>query len=616
MTAMPMNAAPGGAAAHPATAATVLDMFDAAVIARGEHTALRDRDARGQWHGTSWAAYADAVRETAAGLCTLGVEIGDRAGILSFNRKEWHFADLGILTAAAISVPIYQTSAGPQIAYVLGHSEAAVCFVDNEEQYAKIVEHREEIPGLRHVVIFDESPPSIDGFFLSLTQLRAMGAKALADDPELLPRRRRLVQPSDLATLVYTSGTTGPPKGTMITHANLMATMRSITSLLSFDSNDRFLSFLPLSHITERCVSHFGLLVSTGETWFARSITTVAEDLVDCRPTVFFAVPRVWEKFRDAIIEHASSVPGWRGPLARRYLELAPRRARELEHGVYMPFFTKSEWLALDRFVGTQLRARIGLDKARLLASGAAPIHPELLRWFLGIGLPIAEGYGQTEVSLATSLNPPGRVRLGSVGLPLPGISVRLADDGEILVKGDNVCAGYWRDPAATAALVDENGWLHSGDVGTIDPDGYLHITDRKKDIIITAHGKNVAPQTIETELALEPLIGHAVVIGDGRRYLTALVSLDTEAAAHWAEEHGRAFSLEALTEDPDIRDAIESAIAAVNDRHARVEQVRKWRLLPNEMGVATGELTPTLKVKRNVVNAKYRDVIEEMYAS
>jgi long-chain acyl-CoA synthetase len=392
--------------------------------------------------------------------------------------------------------------------------------------------------------------------------------------------------------------------------------MRSITSLLSFDSTDRFLSFLPLSHITERCVSHFGLLVSTGETWFARSITTVAEDLAECRPTVFFAVPRVWEKFRDAIIEHADVLPGWRGRLARRYLELAPRRAAEIERGVHMPFFEKSEWLALDRLVGTQLRARIGFGAARLLTSGAAPIHPDLLRWFLGIGLPIAEGYGQTEVSLATSLNPPGRARLGSVGLPLPGVSVCIADDGEILVKGENVCAGYWRDPAATAALIDDDHWLHSGDVGVIDTDGYLHITDRKKDIIITAHGKNIAPQTIETELVLDPLIGHAVVIGDGRRYLTALVSLDAEAAAHWADDHGRAFSLEALADDPDIRAAIEAAITATNERHARVEHIRKWRILPHEMSIAGGELTPTLKVRRNIVNTKYAELIEEMYAN
>jgi long-chain acyl-CoA synthetase len=607
---LPIRAA--GMAGRPTT---VLDLFDRAARLRGPYAALRSRDARGRWHATTWDDYATAVRQVAAALYALGIAPLERVGILATNRREWHEADLGVLAAGCVSVPVYPTSAGQQVAYVLGHSGARLCFVDSEEQYAKIVEHRDELPDLQHVVMFDATTPTTDGFLLSFASLRATGREALGRDRAAIDERRSAVAPDDLATLVYTSGTTGPPKGTMITHANLMATMRSVTQVLSFDEHDRFLSFLPLSHITERCVSHFGLLLAGGETWFARSITTVAEDMHECRPTIFFAVPRVWEKARDALLTRAEEEPGWRGRLLRQYFALAPRRAHELETGRPMPFAWKATWLALDRTVGRQVRRGLGLDQARHLASGAAPIHPDLLRWFLGIGLPIAEGYGQTEVSLATSTNLPGRTRIGTVGPPLPGINVRIADDGEILVRGENVCAGYWRDPAATRELIDDDGWLHSGDVGHVDEHGYLRITDRKKDLFVTAHGKNIAPQVLETELELHPLIGHAVAVGDGRRYVTALVALDAEAAAHWAGEHGKDFSLEALAADPDLRAEIERAVEAVNANHARVENIRKWRVLPNELTIAGGELTPTLKVKRKFVHEKYAELIDEMYA-
>ena len=370
---------------------------------------------------------------------------------------------------------------------------------------------------------------------MSFEELRALGAAALDRDPDLVARACDAVTPADVATIVYTSGTTGPPKGAVLTHANVMATLRSVTEIVALSPDDRFLSFLPLSHITERSVSHFGLIASGGETWFARSISTVAEDLPDCRPTIFFAVPRVWEKIREGVEARVAGMSGVRGRAARTYLSLAFARARELETKQYMPFHTKVMWLALDATVGAQLRAHLGLDRARITVSGAAPIHPDLIRWFNGIGVQLAEGYGQTEVALATTLNPPGAARVGTVGPPLPGVSVRLADDGEILIKGDNVCRGYWHDEQATRLLIDEDGWLRSGDLGAFDDRGYLRITGRKKDLIITAHGKNISPQNIETDLAAQPLIGQAVVIGDGRRYLTALVALDETTTESWA---------------------------------------------------------------------------------
>jgi long-chain acyl-CoA synthetase len=368
-------------------------------------------------------------------------------------------------------------------------------------------------------------------------------------------------------------------------------------------------------------VSHFGLLAAGGETWFARSISTVAEDLPDCRPTIFFAVPRVWEKIRESIEVHVAALNGVRGILARRYLALAGARSREMEaRGLgrqeHMPFVSKLQWVLLDTTVGAQLRRALGLDHARILVSGAAPIHPSLLRWFHGIGLPIAEGYGQTEVVLATTLNPPDAIRIGTVGPPLPGVSVRVADDGEILVKGANVCRGYWRNDEATRELIGSDGWLRSGDLGAFDDRGYLKITGRKKDLIITAHGKNISPQNLETALALHPLIGQAVVIGDGRRYLTALLALDGTETEAWARAHDKgALSLETLSHDADLRADLNAAVKSANDAHAHVEHIRNWRVLPRELTVAGGELTPTLKVKRAVVSERYAELITDMYA-
>ena len=597
-------------------AATILDILAERVSDGTARVALRARDAGNVWRATTWARYGRAIAEVAAGLGTLGVGAGDRVGILSWNRPEWQEADLGILSVRGVSVPVYPTSAAEQVAYVLEHSGAKVCFVEDSEQLARVLENRDRLSGLAHIVVFDDGLPLDDPMLLSFEELRAIGAQQLDGDPGLVDRIRATVVPDDVATLVYTSGTTGPPKGAVLTHANIMATLRSVTMLVSLSPADRFLSFLPLSHITERSVSHFGLIASGGETWFARSISTVADDLPDCRPTIFFAVPRVWEKIREGIEGRVARLGGFAGFAARRYLSLAMARASELERERYMPFLQKVEWLALDAAVGTPMRVELGLDRARLLVSGAAPIHPDLLRWFQGIGLPIAEGYGQTEVALATTMNPPDAIRTGTVGPPLPGVSIRLADDGEVLVRGGNICQGYWHNEAGTRELIDEGGWLHSGDLGTFDDHGYLTITGRKKDLIITAHGKNISPQNIEMDLASNPVIGQAVVIGDGRRYLTALLALDDAGAEQWAREHNKdAVGLEALAGDPDLQAFLTQAVDEVNARHSHVENIRKWRVLPRSLTVAGGELTPTLKVRRAAVNERYADLIADMYA-
>lgn len=593
-------------------AATIVDLFREAARARPAADALRFNDGTA-WQTIPWRDYERAVAEAAVGLRAWGLGAGDRIAILSSNRPDWHIADMAAMSAGLVSTPVYATSSSSQIAYVLANAGARMCFVDDGQQLAKVLLRRADLPQLERVIVLGELEGADDGFVQRLADLRHDGAAGLATDPASYDALVDAVQPTDLATIVYTSGTTGPPKGAMISHANVMATLRSLMSLIDLRPSDRFLSFLPLSHITERSVSHFGQIASGGTTWFARSLGTVPEDLRACRPTIFFAVPRVWEKLHDAIVEKAAHGHPPLAPVLRRYLALATARGdgrrpwgTTADHSLYR---------VLHHTIGVLLRRRLGLDAGRLLASGAAPVHPDLLRWFHGIGLPIAEGYGQTEVTLCTSLNPIDDIRIGTVGRPIPGVEVSIADDGEILVRGPNVCVGYWRNEIATAELIDPEGWLHSGDLGAVEPGGYLRISGRKKDLIINSYGKNISPSEIELALRHEPLISQAVVIGDGRPFLTALLTLDADAAGEWAAREDRSLTVEALVDDEGLLAAVGHAVDRVNATTSHVEGIRRWRLLPRDLTVASGELTATLKVRREVVAAEFADLIEEMYA-
>jgi long-chain acyl-CoA synthetase len=594
---------------------TIVDVF------RDNARLLADRPALrhwvdGAWAAVTWGEYDETVRRVTAGLAELGVERGDRVGVLSANRVEWHEADLGILTGAGVTVPVYATSASSQVAYMLGHADAKVVFVENAQQLSKVLLRRHELPDLEHIVLFD-TEDGLDGdVVLSWTELLVLGDQRLAREPSLPDDRARTIVPSDLATLVYTSGTTGPPKGTMITHGNVMSTVRSITGVIDITPEDRFISFLPLSHIAERVVSDFGQIVAGGETWFSRSLATIREDMPACRPTIFFAVPRVWEKLRDGIVDAVRQEHGPARAVAGEYLELAQRAANAAKSGERLQVRERALLAALDATVGRAIRRKLGLDKARILVSGAAPIHPDLLRFFAAIGMDIAEVYGQTEDCGPTSLNPPRRIRIGTVGPPIPGVEVRIAeDDGEILVRGGNVCAGYFKDPRATEALIDAEGWMHSGDLGSFDAEGYLVITGRKKDLIINSAGKNISPGEIETRLRFEPLISQAVVVGDGRPYLTALLTLDGEVLAKWTAERGLLGSMEDVAHDPDLLDAVQRSVERVNEQHSRIEGIKRWALLPHELTVDRGELTPTMKVKRQVVIERYADLVEQLYA-
>ena len=593
---------------------TIVAAFRNTVRRYPDRPALR-RHVGSSWESLTWADYGRGVAEVTAGLAELGIESGQQVGIFSNNRVEWHLADFGTLANDSVSVPLYQTSSPEQVAYILGHAEARACFVENHELAVKVLKVRDQLPKLDHLVVFDDDERLDDPFVVGFEQLRALGAARLRTEPGAFDARADTVAPEQLATLVYTSGTTGRPKGAMISHANVMWTIRSAAAVVHVREGERFLSFLPLSHIAERMISDFLAVTIGGETWFARSLATVAEDLRDCHPTAFFAVPRVWEKFQEVALAKLGEQHGLQKLVVDQYVGLGEHVIGAHETVQRAPVWEKLPYEALDAVVGAKFRKEFGLDQAHILVTAAAPIHPQLIRWFHAIGLPVLELYGQTEVCGPTTCSPPEANRIGTVGPPIPGVRVQIADDGEILVKGGNVCTGYFRDPARTAELIDADGWMHSGDVGVLDEDGYLRITGRKKDLIITAAGQNIAPQEIETDLRYQELISEAIVIGEGRRYLTALLTLDGDALSAWAQAHGKVANYEALVDDPDLRGEIDRVVDEVNRKWSRVENVRKYRILAHEFTIAGGEMTPTLKVKRNVVNDKYADLIEEMYA-
>jgi long-chain acyl-CoA synthetase len=597
------------------TDSTVVRRFRARVETQPERPALRHH-ADGTWRPLNWGEYGTAVDETAAGLLAFGIAHGDRVGLFAGNRPEWHIADLAILSVGGVTVPVYPTSSASQAAYVLADSGARVCFVDNAEQLAKVLLHYSDLPALERVIGLVPFPGlDRDTVIIDLDRLRRDGRALLADTPDAVGKRADAVGPEDLATFVYTSGTTGPPKGTVLTHGNLEWTISAVESMVGLSPDDRLLSYLPLSHIAERIVSHVGQIVSGGETWFAQSLATVPDDLKASRPTIFFAVPRVWQKFHDAILDQIAAKPRPVRALIEKYMALGHAVVAESEGGAAVSPRDRRVYDALDRTIGASLRHKVGLDKARMVVSSAAPIHPDLVRWFHALGLPIAEVWGQTEDCGPATVNPPDAIRIGTVGVALPGLDVRTADDGELLVRGGSVCAGYHGQPDATAELLDADGWMSTGDLGSIDADGYVTITGRKKDLIINAAGKNIAPSEIESRLAMEPLIGQAVVVGDGRKYLVALLTLDPDDAADWAEEHGAFADISTLVSDPALRSDVGDAVERVNREHAPVEQIKQWRLLHEPFSVEGGELTPTMKVKRAVVIDRHTDLVEAMYA-
>jgi len=545
----------------------------------------------------------------AKALLAIGYAPGDTVCILGFNRPEWTILDLACMCVGGVPAGIYTTCSPTEVQYIVHHAASRLVLVENHAQWEKIHAERERLPEVRHVVSMRGGPGIEDPLARSWDDFLAKGDGI--DDQKVYERVDAL-EPNALATLIYTSGTTGPPKGVMLSHENLAWTARAAAELTAATAEDRSLSYLPLSHIAEQVFS-IHVPVSTGASvYFAQSIEKVPEDLKEVHPTVFFAVPRIWEKFHAGISTKLAQATGAKKKIAAWAMSVGARVTACRAEGREIPKSLELQRRAADRLVFSKVKAAIGLDKARVCVSGAAPVAREVLEFLAGLDLLVQEVYGQSEDTGPTSFNAVGRTKLGSVGPAFPGVDVRIAKDDEILVRGPNVFLGYYKEPQATAeTLVD--GWLHSGDLGAFDRDGFLTITGRKKEILITAGGKNIAPKNIEAALKNHPLINEAVVIGDRRKFLTAIVTLDPDALPPFLASIGRS-GIDAPHQLDEVRAEVQKAVDAANEELARVEQIKKFFILPRNFTVSDGELTPTLKVKRKVVHERWANEIESMY--
>jgi long-chain acyl-CoA synthetase len=562
-----------------------------------------------RWVGTTWAEHVAEVRQATRALVALGFQEGQVVCILGFNRPEWVVMDLAAMCAGGAPAGIYATNSPEEVQYVVSHSEAPVLLVEDYEQWQKVDQVRDRLPALRHVVLMRGAPTLDDAMCLSWEDFLHEGNSV----PEsLVDERINALELDGLATLIYTSGTTGPPKGVMLSHRNLAWTAGLAVELLRGDDDDCVLSYLPLSHIAEQMFTIHGSIAGGYAVYFAESIQRVPDNLKEVQPTVFFAVPRIWEKFQVGITEKLEDATGAKRSLANWAMSVAGAVMQCREAGQLPSHRLSVEYALAHKLVLSKIKHAIGLSRAKVMVSGAAPISADLVRFFARLDLLVQEVYGQSEGSGPTTFNFRDQFRIGTVGRALPGVDVKLGDDGEVLLRGPNVFLGYFKDEESTRkTLVD--GWLNSGDLGAFDEDGFLSITGRKKDIIITAGGKNIAPKNIEGLLKKSPVIGEAVVIGDRRKYLAALIALDREAA----EKLAPADKLNGtpLHEAEEVVQEVRRAVEATNEHFARVEQIKKFRILDRPFTIEGGELTPTLKVKRNVVNEHFADVIEALYA-
>jgi long-chain acyl-CoA synthetase len=594
---------------------TIVGWFLRQVGSRGDQPSMHFRST-GRWHTITWGQFGNASRRITSYLISEGVKVGDHVAIWSNNRPEWHIADAAVLCGRMVPVPVYLTFSAEQGAYVLNHSESQVVFVENEALCGRVLSMRSELPKLKRIVVIEGvDKPSQDGFVLPWQEALTRGQAAADKNRKELDTRAAGVELGDIATLIYTSGTTGPPKAVQISHANLEAASESLEEMFEASVDDRMLSYLPLAHVVERLSSEFRSYRYGNQTWFLDGVENLGARLADVRPTIFFGVPRVWEKMQQRIEKAVAEAPFPRGFIARWAMKVARRYDEALDSGEPIPPRLEKLYARADKMVLSKLRQTIGLDQARYMISGAAPIRQDTLHFFRGVGLEILEGYGQSENSAIATMNRPGQQRIGTVGQADPNVEIKIAEDGEILTRSGCNFPGYYKDKDATKEILDDEGWLHTGDIGEIDKDGYLKITDRKKDLIITAGGKNISPSNIEGLLSRHPLIGNAVAIGDQRPFVSALLTLDPEEAPSWAAAHGVSQTgVSELASNKTVLDAIGKHVAEVNSGLSQVEQVKQWSVLPKDFAVGD-ELTPTLKVKRKVVTEKYASDIDAMYS-
>jgi len=584
---------------------TLADLLPRSAEVYGEMPAVRYKDGE-QWVTRSFNEVVEIVRPMALGLTTLGVEKGDRVAILGNTRAEWTYHDYAALSIGATVVPIYQTNSPEECRYVLENSDSKVVVVEDAEQLQKVRDVRSALPKLEHVILMTGTAEDA----ISSEELAARGS---AIDAGLWEQRYSAVTPADICTFIYTSGTTGPPKGCIISHGNYRAMVDMVNTTSTLEGEDLTYLYLPLAH-------SFALLIQFGSfdlgatiAYWERDPLKIVPNLAELKPTYFPSVPRIFEKIYTAATSGMEKAGGLKKAIFDWSIKVgAKMRARE-RSGRKPGFLLQRQYAFADKQVLSKIRGLFG-GNLRLAVSGAAPINPDILRFFDAAGVLVLEGWGMTETSTAATISTPDDFKIGTIGKPFPGCEVRIADDGEILVRGPNVFQGYHKNEEATReAIVD--GWLHTGDIGEIDSDGFIKITGRKKDIIITAGGKNITPANLEAEIKQQPLVSQCVVVGDRRPYLVALVTLDPEEAVAYAKENGLPEDPAQLAQNADIRAAIEAHVEKINQNFARVEQVKKIAILPHDLSQESGELTPTMKVKRAVVASKHEQEIEQLYA-
>ncbi len=592
---------------------SVFHMFQHQAASRPDAEAMSGRR-DGQWCSMTWREAERQVRAVAGGLLSLGFQKGERAAILATSRPEWVIADLGILAAGGATSTIYTSNTSDESAYILEDSGARVCFVENALQDAKIRDVRDRLPGVVHLVQIDGEPRVADGWTITLAELERRGEEWNAANPGRLDEVAGSVGPEDLATLIYTSGTTGKPKGVMLTHDNWLFESEAIAQVNVLGPTDRQLLFLPLAHSFAKVLQM--AFIRLGVT---TAIDGVLDDLVAnlaaVRPTVMGGVPRVYEKVYNRVVTGAREGGGLKYKIFQWAMGVGSRVSKIRQQGGQPSGLLAFQHRLADKLVYSKLKARLG-GRLRFLISGGAPLSRAIAEFFHSCDILILEGYGLTETSAGSVFNRPERYKFGTVGLPVPGLEVRIAEDGEILLRGRSVMKGYYNLPQDTAEALEPDGWFHTGDIGQLDADGFLSITDRKKDILVTAGGKNIAPQNIENQLKAGcPYVSQVVMLGDRRPFCVALITLNEETTGKWAREHGIDYKDYAdLASRPEVRQLIRDGVEAVNARLASYEKIKDFHLLDHDLSQETGELTPKMSIKRKVVESRHRDVLDGFY--
>jgi len=585
---------------------TIADLLPKAADLYGAKVAIRYKEGE-QWISKTFEEVREIVRPLAFGLVTLGVEKGDRVSILGNTRPEWTYFDYAALSIGATVVPIYQTNSSEECRYVLENSDSKVVVVEDTEQLEKVRAVRDQLPKLEQIVMMTGSAEDA----ISMEDLAAKGG---GGDTATWEALYSAVTPQDICTFIYTSGTTGPPKGCIISHGNYRAMLDMVNDVSVIEDEDVAYLYLPLAHSFALLIQFGTFDLGTTLAYWERDPLKILPNLAELKPTYFPSVPRIFEKIYTAATSAIEKEGGAKKAIFNWAIKVG-EKMREAERAGRKPgFLLQRQYDFADKKVLSKIRGLFG-GRIRLAVSGAAPINPEILRFFDAAGVLVLEGWGMTETSTAATISTPDDFKVGTIGKPLPGCEVKIADDGEILVKGPNVFQGYHKNPEATNETIVD-GWLHTGDIGEVDPDGFIKITGRKKDIIITAGGKNITPANLEAEIKQHPLVSQCVVVGDRRPYLVALVTLDPEEAVKYAQENNLPEDPAQMAANPDVKAAIEAHVEKINQNFARVEQVKKISILPEDLSQESGELTPTLKVKRAFVAQKHEDAIEQLYAA